>query len=106
MQCSGELLLSPRDSLHQDMNFVFVSSHMLQILYQRCSKQWSSCTPLQVPGGQYSNMYAQCHSLGGENWDKVLQMYADVNMWCGDIVKALGYSIHTVLQQLCLCKAY
>mmetsp|Transcript_68620 Transcript_68620/g.160845 ORF Transcript_68620/g.160845 Transcript_68620/m.160845 type:complete len:1266 (+) Transcript_68620:64-3861(+) len=41
----------------------------------------------QVPGGQYSNMYAQCRSLGGENWDKVLQMYAEVNMWCGDIVK-------------------
>jgi len=42
----------------------------------------------QVPGGQYSNMYAQCRSLGdAENWDKVLQMYADVNKWCGDIVK-------------------
>ncbi|CAE7803712.1 pyc [Symbiodinium sp. CCMP2456] len=41
----------------------------------------------QVPGGQYSNMYAQCHALGGDNWDHILQMYADVNMWCGDIVK-------------------
>jgi len=42
----------------------------------------------QVPGGQYSNMYAQCRSLGdAQNWDKVLQMYADVNKWCGDIVK-------------------
>jgi acetyl-CoA carboxylase carboxyl transferase alpha subunit len=42
----------------------------------------------QIPGGQYSNMYAQCRALGGaDEWDKVLQMYADVNAWCGDIVK-------------------
>jgi len=42
----------------------------------------------QIPGGQYSNMYAQCRALGsGENWDKVLTMYADVNEWCGDVVK-------------------
>jgi pyruvate carboxylase len=42
----------------------------------------------QIPGGQYSNMYAQCRALGGaDEWDKVLQMYADVNRWCGDIVK-------------------
>eukprot|EP00421_Protoceratium_reticulatum_P012749 CAMPEP_0168387574 /NCGR_PEP_ID=MMETSP0228-20121227/16014_1 /TAXON_ID=133427 /ORGANISM="Protoceratium reticulatum, Strain CCCM 535 (=CCMP 1889)" /LENGTH=1281 /DNA_ID=CAMNT_0008400811 /DNA_START=61 /DNA_END=3906 /DNA_ORIENTATION=+ len=42
----------------------------------------------QIPGGQYSNMYAQCRSLGdADNWDAVLQMYHDVNMWCGDIVK-------------------
>jgi len=42
----------------------------------------------QIPGGQYSNMYAQCRALGGaDEWDKVLKMYADVNTWCGDIVK-------------------
>jgi pyruvate carboxylase len=42
----------------------------------------------QIPGGQYSNMYAQCRALGGaDEWDKVLQMYSDVNAWCGDIVK-------------------
>mmetsp|Transcript_154469 Transcript_154469/g.272771 ORF Transcript_154469/g.272771 Transcript_154469/m.272771 type:complete len:1270 (+) Transcript_154469:62-3871(+) len=42
----------------------------------------------QIPGGQYSNMYAQCRALGGaDEWDKVLQMYADVNAWCGDVVK-------------------
>jgi len=42
----------------------------------------------QIPGGQYSNMYAQCRALGGaDEWDKVLQMYADVNKWCGDVVK-------------------
>merc|ERR1719469_1431296 len=42
----------------------------------------------QIPGGQYSNMYAQCRSLGdADNWDAVLQMYHDVNVWCGDIVK-------------------
>lgn len=42
----------------------------------------------QIPGGQYSNMYAQCRALGdAENWDAVLQMYRDVNDWCGDIVK-------------------
>jgi len=42
----------------------------------------------QIPGGQYSNMYAQCRALGdAENWDAVLQMYRDVNDWCGDVVK-------------------
>jgi len=42
----------------------------------------------QIPGGQYSNMYAQCRALGGaDEWDKVLQMYGDVNKWCGDVVK-------------------
>lgn len=42
----------------------------------------------QIPGGQYSNMYAQCRALGdAENWDAVLKMYRDVNDWCGDIVK-------------------
>jgi len=42
----------------------------------------------QIPGGQYSNMYAQCRALGGaDEWDKVLKMYGDVNTWCGDIVK-------------------
>jgi len=42
----------------------------------------------QIPGGQYSNMYAQCRALGGaDEWDKVLTMYADVNEWCGDVVK-------------------
>merc|ERR1712130_408510 len=42
----------------------------------------------QVPGGQYSNMYAQCRALGGaEEWDGVLKMYGDVNKWCGDVVK-------------------
>jgi pyruvate carboxylase len=42
----------------------------------------------QIPGGQYSNMYAQCRALGGaDEWDKVLTMYGDVNKWCGDVVK-------------------
>merc|ERR1712232_742703 len=42
----------------------------------------------QIPGGQYSNMYAQCRALGdAENWDAVLKMYRDVNNWCGDVVK-------------------
>lgn len=36
----------------------------------------------QVPGGQYSNMYAQCRALGGaEGWDQVLTMYHKVNLW-------------------------
>jgi len=42
----------------------------------------------QIPGGQYSNMYAQCRALGdAENWDGVLNMYRDVNTWSGDVVK-------------------
>mmetsp|Transcript_10514 Transcript_10514/g.25921 ORF Transcript_10514/g.25921 Transcript_10514/m.25921 type:complete len:1243 (-) Transcript_10514:279-4007(-) len=41
-----------------------------------------------IPGGQYSNLFAQCLSLGiGHRWEEVLDMYRDVNKWCGDIVK-------------------
>ena len=41
-----------------------------------------------IPGGQYSNMYAQCKALGdAENRDAVLQMYKDGSNWAGDVVK-------------------
>jgi len=42
----------------------------------------------QIPGGQYSNLYAQCASLGIMNrWNEVVDMYKDVNQLFGDIVK-------------------
>lgn len=42
----------------------------------------------QIPGGQYSNLYAQCASLGIMNrWNEVVDMYRDVNLMFGDIVK-------------------
>lgn len=42
----------------------------------------------QIPGGQYSNLYAQCSSLGiMHRWNEVLDMYRDVNLMFGDIVK-------------------
>jgi acetyl-CoA carboxylase carboxyl transferase alpha subunit len=42
----------------------------------------------QIPGGQYSNLYAQCADLGLlSRWDEVLDMYRDVNRLFGDIVK-------------------
>lgn len=42
----------------------------------------------QIPGGQYSNLYAQCNSLGiMHRWNEVLDMYRDVNLLFGDIVK-------------------
>lgn len=42
----------------------------------------------QIPGGQYSNLYAQCSSLGiMHRWNEVLDMYRDVNLLFGDIVK-------------------
>jgi len=42
----------------------------------------------QMPGGQYSNLFAQSKSLGIYNkWSEVLDMYHDVNQLFGDIVK-------------------
>jgi acetyl-CoA carboxylase carboxyl transferase alpha subunit len=42
----------------------------------------------QIPGGQYSNLYAQCKDLGLlDRWDDVVDMYRDVNRLFGDIVK-------------------
>lgn len=42
----------------------------------------------EMPGGQYTNLYAQARSLGLEaRWGDVVRMYADVNRLFGDIVK-------------------
>eukprot|EP00440_Ansanella_granifera_P019967 gb/GFBE01021697.1/.p1 GENE.gb/GFBE01021697.1/~~gb/GFBE01021697.1/.p1 ORF type:complete len:1330 (+),score=334.12 gb/GFBE01021697.1/:1-3990(+) len=42
----------------------------------------------QIPGGQYSNLYAQCKALGiMERWEECIEMYHEVNLFCGDIVK-------------------
>jgi len=42
----------------------------------------------QIPGGQYSNLYAQCKALGiMDRWEEVLDMYRDVNALFGDVVK-------------------
>ncbi|HVS35988.1 MAG TPA: pyruvate carboxylase [Gemmataceae bacterium] len=42
----------------------------------------------EMPGGQYTNLYAQAASLGlGERWREVCRMYAEVNRMFGDIVK-------------------
>jgi pyruvate carboxylase len=42
----------------------------------------------QIPGGQYSNLYAQCKSMGLWNdWETILDTYRDVNALFGDIVK-------------------
>ncbi|KAL7721248.1 acetyl-CoA carboxytransferase [Entamoeba marina] len=42
----------------------------------------------QMPGGQYSNLQAQCKALGlWEKWDEITSMYADVNRVLGDIIK-------------------
>eukprot|EP00746_Dinoflagellata_sp_MGD_P123707 gnl/MRDRNA2_/MRDRNA2_58322_c0_seq1.p1 gnl/MRDRNA2_/MRDRNA2_58322_c0~~gnl/MRDRNA2_/MRDRNA2_58322_c0_seq1.p1 ORF type:complete len:978 (+),score=225.91 gnl/MRDRNA2_/MRDRNA2_58322_c0_seq1:432-2936(+) len=42
----------------------------------------------QIPGGQYSNLFAQCKSLGiMHRWEDCLEYYHQVNKWCGDVVK-------------------
>ncbi len=42
----------------------------------------------EIPGGQYTNLRAQANSLGlGDRWEEVKEMYADVNILFGDIVK-------------------
>ena len=42
----------------------------------------------EMPGGQYTNLYAQGASLGLEDrWPEVCRMYAEVNRMFGDIVK-------------------
>ncbi|MDO4680621.1 MAG: pyruvate carboxylase [Aerococcus sp.] len=43
---------------------------------------------MEMPGGQYTNLQQQANSVGlGERWDEVKQMYHDVNLLFGDIVK-------------------
>ncbi|WP_172292919.1 pyruvate carboxylase [Pseudoruegeria sp. HB172150] len=42
----------------------------------------------EMPGGQFTNLKAQARSLGlEERWHEVAEMYADVNLMFGDIVK-------------------
>lgn len=42
----------------------------------------------EMPGGQFTNLKQQARALGLENrWHEVAQVYADVNMMFGDIVK-------------------
>jgi pyruvate carboxylase len=42
----------------------------------------------EMPGGQYTNLYAQAQALGLEDrWREVCQMYAEVNRLFGDIIK-------------------
>jgi len=43
---------------------------------------------LEMPGGQYTNLYQQAASLGlGPRWLEVCEAYSNVNMLFGDIVK-------------------
>ncbi|KAJ3340956.1 pyruvate carboxylase [Gonapodya sp. JEL0774] len=42
----------------------------------------------EMPGGQYTNLLFQAHSLGlGAVWNDVKRAYIDANLLCGDIVK-------------------
>lgn len=42
----------------------------------------------EMPGGQYTNLYQQARALGlADQWNRVCQVYADVNRLLGDIVK-------------------
>lgn len=42
----------------------------------------------EIPGGQYSNLFFQVESIGIiEQWEEVRQMYKEVNIALGDIVK-------------------
>jgi len=42
----------------------------------------------EIPGGQYSNLFAQCKSIGlYDRWEEVLDMYRDVNKLFGRIIK-------------------
>mmetsp|Transcript_10287 Transcript_10287/g.15637 ORF Transcript_10287/g.15637 Transcript_10287/m.15637 type:complete len:1291 (-) Transcript_10287:104-3976(-) len=42
----------------------------------------------QIPGGQYSNLLVQCHSMGlWDRWEEVLDAYRDSNRVLGDIIK-------------------
>eukprot|EP00606_Chrysophyceae_sp_TOSAG23-5_P001599 GSChrysophyteH2.ASY1.ANO1.821.1 assembled CDS len=42
----------------------------------------------QIPGGQYSNLFAQCKSMDlYDRWEEVMDAYRDVNDLFGDVVK-------------------
>ena len=45
----------------------------------------------QMPGGQYTNLFAQAQALGlADQWSDVCSIYADCNQLLGDIVKVLS----------------
>ncbi|MEE9220344.1 MAG: pyruvate carboxylase, partial [candidate division NC10 bacterium] len=47
----------------------------------------------QMPGGQYTNVRQQAHSLGiGDRWDEVAKAYAEVNCMFGDVIKVTPIS--------------
>jgi pyruvate carboxylase len=42
----------------------------------------------EMPGGQYTNLYAQAQALGLDGrWPEVVRMYAEVNKLFGDVIK-------------------
>ena len=42
----------------------------------------------EIPGGQYTNLRAQANSLGlSDRWEEVKEMYSQVNLLFGDIIK-------------------
>ncbi|KAG5463371.1 MAG: hypothetical protein BJ554DRAFT_8123 [Olpidium bornovanus] len=42
----------------------------------------------EMPGGQYTNLQFQAHSLGlGSQWHEVKKAYTEANRLCGDIIK-------------------
>ncbi len=55
----------------------------------------------EMPGGQYTNLKEQAESMGiAHRWSEIAQMYAEVNMLFGDIVKVTPSS--KVVGDMCM----
>jgi pyruvate carboxylase len=98
-QCSLNAFLAAMEGHPRDPGIPFLNLEKLDIywsqvrtLYQpfesglKCGS--ARVYEHQIPGGQYSNLIAQCKELGlSDRWEAVLDMYRDVNRLFGDIIK-------------------
>lgn len=62
----------------------------------------------EIPGGQYTNLHFQAHSMGlGNKFKEVKKAYTEANKLLGDLIKVSTYSLfaysNILLMQLSSC---
>ncbi|XJS11752.1 pyruvate carboxylase [Aerococcaceae bacterium WGS1372] len=98
-QPDGNALYYTRQGLGRTVNIDTEANDIMQNYWRATRKYyepfesdltsaWTKVYEYEMPGGQYSNLRMQAHSLGlGDRYDSVLEMYHRVNILFGDIVK-------------------
>ncbi|GMW03046.1 MAG: pyruvate carboxylase [Candidatus Hydrogenedentota bacterium] len=88
------LRFSPRDTGLNPDNLRMLATYWEQVRDQYAAfetGQKSSTSDVyihEMPGGQYTNLYAQAQALGvADQWTEVCKKYTEVNQLFGDIVK-------------------